>query len=62
MHSIAFGTVRQLRSAALLYYALDMQNWYPRQVMHDKSKRGVVTAYVSPLDEAMMCILYVYMR
>lgn len=29
MHHIAFGTVRQLRSAPSLYYALDMENHYP---------------------------------
>jgi hypothetical protein len=31
-----------------------MQNRYPRQVMRDKSKRGMVMTYVSPSDEAMI--------
>jgi hypothetical protein len=50
-HPICFALVRPLRSAAALYYTLDMQAAYPRQVMRDRHLRGLVQPYVSPTDE-----------
>jgi hypothetical protein len=49
---IKHGTVRGIKSAASLYYALDMQMAYPRQVLRDGQHRGMVLERVSPTDEA----------
>jgi hypothetical protein len=53
-HRIGFGTTRQIKSAASMYYVLDMQDTLPRQVLLDRSGRGLVHAYVSPCAEASM--------
>jgi hypothetical protein len=50
-HRIGFGTVRQIRSAVSMYYTLDMQAAYPRQVLRDSAKRSLVFMKVSPCDE-----------
>jgi hypothetical protein len=49
---IKHNTVRGIKSAASLYYALDLQMAYPRQVMRDGQQRGMVLEWVSPTDEA----------
>jgi hypothetical protein len=51
---IGFNTARQLKSAASMFYVLDMQNVYPRQVFRDRSGRGLVHEYVSPCTETSM--------
>jgi hypothetical protein len=50
-HPLRFASIRPLRSAAALYYTLDMQDAYPRRVMRDRHRRGLVQPYVSPTDE-----------
>jgi hypothetical protein len=50
-HPIRFVSVRPLRSAAALFYTLDMQDTYSRQVMRDRHRRGLIQPYVSPTDE-----------
>jgi hypothetical protein len=50
-HPIRFASVRPLRSAAALFYTLDMQDAFPRQVMRDRHRRGIIQPYVSPTDE-----------
>jgi hypothetical protein len=50
-HPIRFASVQPLRSAAALYYTLDMQDTYPRRVMRDRHHRGLVQPYMSPTDE-----------
>jgi hypothetical protein len=45
-------TVRGITSAASMYYTLDMQMAYPRQVARDSQHRGMVMEKVSPTDEA----------
>jgi hypothetical protein len=54
LRRIGFNTTRQIQSAAAMYYALDMQNAYPRQVLRDRSGRGLVHEYVSPCTETSM--------
>jgi hypothetical protein len=49
---IKHQTVRGIKSAASLYYTLDMQMAYPRQVLRDSQHRGIVVERVSPTDEA----------
>jgi hypothetical protein len=49
---IQHNTVRGIKSAASLYYALDLQMAYPRRVMRDGQQRGMVFERVSPTDEA----------
>jgi hypothetical protein len=49
---IKHQTVRGIKSAASLYYALDMQMAFPRQVLRDSQQRGIVMERVSPMDEA----------
>jgi hypothetical protein len=49
---IRHNTVRGIKSAASLYYALDTQMAYPRQVLRDGQQRGIVLERVSPTDEA----------
>jgi hypothetical protein len=48
---IKYNTVRAIKSAASVYYAIDMQNAFPRQVLRDSQRRGQVMARVSPTDE-----------
>jgi hypothetical protein len=48
---IKYNTVRAIKSAASVYYAIDMQNAFPRQVLRDGQRRGQVMARVSPTDE-----------
>jgi hypothetical protein len=50
-HPIKFASVRPLRSAAALFYTLDMQDAFPRRVMRDRHRRGIIQPYVSPTDE-----------
>ena len=47
---ISANTVRQIRSAASLYYSLDMSASLPRQVER-ANRRSQVSTYVSPCDE-----------
>jgi hypothetical protein len=54
IHRIGFGTTRQIKSAASLYYTLDMQDAFPRQVLRDRAGRGLIHQYVSPCAEASM--------
>jgi hypothetical protein len=49
---IKHNTVRGIKSAASLFYTLDMQMAHPRKVMRDSQQRGVVMERVSPTDEA----------
>jgi hypothetical protein len=49
---IKHNTVRGIKSAASLYYSLDMQMAHPRQVLRDGQQRGIVMERVSPTDEA----------
>ncbi len=49
---IKHNTVQGIKSAALLYYALDMQMAYPWQVLRDGQQCGVVMACVLPTDKA----------
>jgi hypothetical protein len=48
---IKHNTVRAIKSAASIYYTLDMQMAYPRQVLRDSLRRGQVMERVSPTDE-----------
>ena len=54
IHRIGFNTLRQIKSAASLYYILDMQNAFPRQVLRDRQGRGLIHEYVSPCTEMNM--------
>ena len=49
---IKHQTVRGIKSAASLYYTLDMQMAFPRTVLRDGQQRGIVMEKVSPMDEA----------
>jgi hypothetical protein len=49
---IKASTVRQLRSAASMYYLVDTQVAYPRRALRDGQRRTQVTNYVSPTDES----------
>jgi hypothetical protein len=53
-HRIGFNTLRQIKSAASLYYVLDMQSAFPRQVLRDRQGRGLIHEYVSPCSEMNM--------
>jgi hypothetical protein len=49
---IQFASVRPIRSAVAHFYTMDMQSAYPRWVMRDRHRRGMVLMdYVSPTDE-----------
>jgi hypothetical protein len=48
---IKYNTVRAIKSAASVYYAIDLQNAFPRQVLRDSQRRGQVMERVSPTDE-----------
>jgi hypothetical protein len=48
---ISYGTVRQIRSAASMYYTLDMQVAYPQQVIRDSARRSLVHTRVSPCND-----------
>jgi hypothetical protein len=48
---IKHNTVRAIKSAASIYYTLDMQMAFPRQVLRDSQRRGQVMERVSPTDE-----------
>jgi hypothetical protein len=48
---IKHNTVRAIKSAASVFYAIDMQNAFPRQVLRDSQRRGQVMERVSPTDE-----------
>jgi hypothetical protein len=50
-HPIRFASVRPLRSVAALFYTLDMQDVFPRQIMRDRHRRRIIQPYVSPTDE-----------
>jgi hypothetical protein len=54
LRRIGFNTTRQLKSAASMYYVLDMQDALPQQVLRDRSGRGLVHEYVSPCAETSM--------
>lgn len=54
IHRIGFGTTRQIKSAASMYYVLDMQDKFPRQVLRDRAGRGLIHEYVSPCTETSM--------
>jgi hypothetical protein len=45
------NTVRAIKSAASVFYAIDLQNAFPRQVLRDSQRRGQVMTRVSPTDE-----------
>ena len=49
---IKISTVRQLRSAASMFYFVDTQTAYPRRTMRDGQRRTQVADYVSPTDES----------
>ena len=49
---IKISTVRQLRSAASMFYMVDTQTAYPRRTMRDGQRRTHVADYVSPTDES----------
>jgi hypothetical protein len=49
---IKISTVRQLRSAASMFYLVDTQTAYPRRAMRDGQRRMQIAAYVSPTDES----------
>jgi hypothetical protein len=49
---IRHQTVRGIKSAASLYYTLDMHIAYPRRVLRDGKQKGMVMERVSPTDEA----------
>jgi hypothetical protein len=53
-YRISFGTTRQIKSAASMYYLLDMQDKAPRQVLLDRAGRGLMHEYVSPCTESNM--------
>jgi hypothetical protein len=53
---LKYASVRSLRSAAGWYYTMDMAARYPRQVMRDRHRRGMVMEYVSPTDELAMTL------
>jgi hypothetical protein len=48
---IRFASVRPLRSAEALYYMLDIQDAFPRRVIRDRHRQGLIQPYVSPTDE-----------
>jgi hypothetical protein len=48
---ISYGTVRQIRSAAGMFYTLDMQAAYPQQVIGDSARRSLVYPRVSPCND-----------
>ena len=50
-HRIGFNTLRQIKSAASLYYVLDMQNAFPRQVLQDCQGRGLIHKRIFPCAE-----------
>lgn len=54
VHRIGFNTTRQIKSAASMYYVLDMQDTFPRQVLRDRAGRGLIHEYVSPCTEMSM--------
>ena len=54
IYRIGFNTTRHIKSAASMYYTLDMQDKFPRQVLRDRAGRGLVHEYVSPCAEACM--------
>jgi hypothetical protein len=39
---IGYGTVRQIRSAAGMFYTLDMQAAYPQQIIRDSARQNLV--------------------
>ena len=53
-HRIGYNTTRQIKSAASVYYIFDMLNAFPRQVLRDRSGRGLIHEYVSPCAEMSM--------
>lgn len=54
LHRIGFNTTRQLKSAASLYYTLDMSAAFPGQTIRDRSGRSMIHEYVSPCVETSM--------
>jgi hypothetical protein len=54
LHRIGLGTIRQIRSAAGMFYTLDMQAAYPQRVIRDSHRRSLVFSRVSPCDEPIM--------
>jgi hypothetical protein len=50
---VKFGTIRQLRSAANMYYMVDSQMAYPHQTMKCQS-RVTFQSHVAPPDSAML--------
>jgi hypothetical protein len=53
-HRIGLGTVRQIRSAAGMFYTLNMQAAYPQQVIRDSNRCSMVYPQVSPCDKPIM--------
>jgi hypothetical protein len=56
MANLKYSAIRGLRSAASWYYRMDMLARYPRRVMQDKTRRGMILDYVSPTDELGMTL------
>jgi hypothetical protein len=50
---VKFGTIRQLRSAANMYYMVDCQLAFPHQAMKTKSRISI-HSHVTPPDSAML--------
>jgi hypothetical protein len=55
---IKVSTVRQLRSAASMFYLVDTQTAFPRRAMRDGQRRMQIAAYVSPTDESTNVFTY----
>lgn len=49
--TVTYGTVRGLRSAASMFYRLDMQTAFPGSVFLDQAQRALSVNHVSPTDE-----------
>jgi hypothetical protein len=48
---IKYNTVQAIKFAGSVYYAIDLQNAFPRQVLRDSQRRGQVMEQVSPTGE-----------
>jgi hypothetical protein len=53
-HRIGLAMVRQIQSAAGMFYTLDMQAAYPQQVIRNSNRRSMVYPRVSPCDKPIM--------
>ena len=50
---VKYGTITQVRSAVGMFFATDMLQRFPQQLLRDKYRRFIITPHASPSEEAI---------